>query len=198
MDREDSSGTGVATSQVTRERELLAVARLTLEAYTTTALVPVIEPIHEHLREPAAVFVTLRRATDVPGEEGELRGCVGQVEARLPLVEAVQEATIQAATTDPRFPPVRDWELPTLTIEISILSPMTPVGDLEEITIGRHGLLIAGMGRRGLLLPSVPERYRWDRRAFLCGLCSKAGLPADAWPAHAALYAFTTYCIRES
>lgn len=179
------------------EMELLAVARQTMELYTTAAMTPVIKPQHDRLLEPAAVFVTLRGRPDEPGVEGELRGCVGQVEARLPLVEAVQDAAIQAATADPRFPPVRDWELPGLTIEISILSPMTPVSDLSEIFIGRHGLLIAGMGRRGLLLPGVPEHYGWDRREFLRGLYTKAGLPNGAWPEMADLYAFTTHTIKD-
>jgi AmmeMemoRadiSam system protein A len=160
-------------------------------------MMPVIPPVAGQLAEPAAVFVTLRVRDPKPAAEEELRGCVGQIEARLPLVEAVQDATIQAATADPRFPPVHESELPALRIEISILSPMWRVSDLAQIEIGRHGLLIIGLGHRGLLLPSVATQYGWDQRSFLRGLSMKAGLPSDAWPERAELYAFTTQHLSE-
>jgi AmmeMemoRadiSam system protein A len=179
------------------QQELLEIARQTLELYITTAMMPVVPPVAGRLAEQAAVFVTLRVRDPQPGAEEELRGCVGQIEPRLPLVEAVQDATIQAATADPRFPPVHESELPGLRIEISILSPMWLVSDLAQIEIGRHGLLIAGMGRRGLLLPSVATQYGWDQREFLRGLSTKAGLPGDAWPERAELYAFTTQHLSE-
>lgn len=197
MDEHGGGETTLPAKPAAWERELLAVARQSLELYLSTGLVPVIRPRSPRLLEPAAVFVTLRVRPETPADEGELRGCVGQVEARLPLVEAVQDAAVQAATADPRFPPVQEWELSNLAIEISILSPMTPVKDLDQIVIGRHGLLIAGLGRRGLLLPSVPEHYGWDQHAFLRGLYSKAGLPDGAWPERATLQAFTTHSISD-
>lgn len=173
------------------ERELLALARSSIETYISTGMVPVVQPLDPHFREPAAVFVTLRTHSADPQHEDELRGCVGQVEAREPLSEAVQDAAIQAAISDPRFRPVQEAELPSLRIEISILSPLTLVTDLRDIEISRHGLVITGLGRRGLLLPSVPEHYGWDRATFLAGLCDKAGLPHGVWPAQAKLYSFT-------
>lgn len=179
------------------ELTLLALARQTLEVYISTGRVPMMPSDDPRLLEPAAVFVTLRTRSADPHTEGDLRGCVGQVEARAPLYEAVQDATIQAATADPRFVPVRESELAALVIEISILSPMKPVRDLREIEIGRDGLMITGMGRRGLLLPSVPLHYGWHAAEFLDGLYAKAGLPVEAWPDRAALYSFTTRSISE-
>lgn len=179
------------------ERELLALARQTIECYVESGLVPVTQTSDPHLREPAAVFVTLRTRSTNEESEDELRGCVGQIEARAPLYAAVQDAAVQAATCDPRFVPVRPEELPALRIEISILSPMTVVSDLDSVVIGRDGLLIAGMGRRGLLLPSVPVQFGWDREAFLRGMYMKSGLPEGSWPARATLYSFTTQHISE-
>lgn len=179
------------------EQELLALARQTIACYVETGLVPIVQASDPRLHEPAAVFVTLRTRSTTLESEDELRGCVGQIEARAPLYAAVQDAAVQAATCDPRFVPVRPEELPALRIEISILSPMRVVLDLDSVEIGRDGLLIAGMGRRGLLLPSVPVQFGWDRAAFLHGMYMKSGLPEGSWPARATLYSFTTRHISE-
>ena len=191
MTHEDQLAQSSQGAQQPWEDELLVIARDAITAYIGTGMLPVCHPSHPRLLEPAAVFVTLRTSAVDTNGEGDLRGCVGQVQARLPLCEAVQDAAIQAATADPRFPPVRESELDKLRIEISILSPMTLVKDLDEVEIGRHGLLIDGMGRRGLLLPSVAEQYNWDAQAFLRGLCMKAGLPDGVWPGEATLQSFT-------
>jgi AmmeMemoRadiSam system protein A len=157
------------------------------------------------LLTPAAVFVTLRvRPDSVSMEEGnetnqgELRGCIGQVEAEMPLYLAVQDAAIKAAINDPRFYPVTSEELDLLLIKISVLSPMRPVSSLEEIVIGQDGLLIIGNRRRGLLLPEVAATYRWNREEYLGFLCQKAGLPADAWPRQARLFAFSVESFGEN
>lgn len=184
--------------------ELLRLARRTITAYVATGDGVPYETDNPWLRRPAAVFVTLRVRPEpgqvtLPGEEqGELRGCIGQVEAESPLYLAVQTAAVKAATIDPRFYPVRPEELDTLTIEVSILSPMRPVRELDDIVIGRDGLLISGSRRRGLLLPEVPVHFGWDRREYVRNLCHKAGLPDDAWPARARLHAFTTDSFEES
>lgn len=194
-----------AVEDHTAERlELLRLARQTIAAYVTTGDTTPYETDDPWLQRLAAVFVTLRvrpapGQVALPGEEqGELRGCIGQVEAELPLYLAVQSAAVKAATVDPRFYPVQPEELDTLLIEISILSAMRPVRDLDDIAIGRDGLLISGSGRRGLLLPEVPVHFDWDQAEFVRNLCHKAGLPTDAWPARARLYAFTTDSFEES
>ena len=98
---------------------------------------------------------------------------------------------------DPRFPPVQAAELPEIKIEISLLSPLEPVRDTEEIQVGRHGLLIVQGQRSGLLLPQVATEEGWDRQALLEGVCRKAGLPTDAWQKGAVLFKFTTEILEE-
>ena len=87
---------------------------------------------------------------------------------------------IAAATEDPRFPPVDFAELKEVRLEISVLTPMIPVKDINEIVVGRDGLLLRQGYRSGLLLPQVPTEYGWDRDTFLTHLCDKAGLPAGS------------------
>lgn len=185
-----------------RHGELLRLARATIAHYLATGELLPYQPEDEALLVPAGVFVTLR-LRPVPGREhsdpddpedvrGELRGCIGRIEADTSLCLVVQHTAIKAATRDPRFDPVEPEELPRLMIEISVLSPFRPVDSLDEIEIGQDGLLIAGEGRRGLLLPEVAPAYGWGRETFLRALCQKAGLPDDAWPGRARLYAFTT------
>jgi uncharacterized protein (TIGR00296 family) len=87
-------------------------------------------------------------------------------------------------------------ELPSLTIEISVLSLMQPIAP-EDIEIGRHGLLITYGSRRGLLLPQVPVEHGWDATTFLEQTCHKAGLPDDAWQHGATIDAFTAEIFSE-
>ncbi len=172
--------------------ELLQLARESIRAVATTGRLPDYGTANPWFLEPAAVFVTLRGAPNAYEPQGELRGCVGQVEPDAPLYAAVQDAAAKAATIDPRFYPVQAGEVDVLSLEISILSPMRPVESYDEIEIGRDGLLIIGERRRGLLLPEVPVEYNWGAREFVRQLCRKAALPDDAWPGHARLWAFST------
>ena len=121
---------------------------------------------------------------------GALRGCIGQPSGDRPLGETVGRCAIAAATEDPRFPPVTAAELDTCDLEISVLGPMTPVGQPAEILVGRHGLLVEQHGRRGLLLPQVATEHGWDRETLLAHTCMKAGLPRDAWKTGARLFRF--------
>jgi len=81
-------------------------------------------------------------------------------------------------------------EAPKLEVSLSILSPLRPIKP-EEVEVGRHGLLVAQHGHRGLLLPQVPVEHGWDRATFLEQTCRKAGLALDAWQKGATLEAFT-------
>lgn len=126
------------------------------------------------LEQPQGVFVTLRI-------EHHLRGCIGFPEPIMPLGEAVAKAAVGAAFHDPRFPPVRKDEFPHLQIEVNVLTPPRPITDPKGIEVGRHGIIVEAHGRRGLLLPSVPVEYGWDRETFLAQTCFKAGLPPDTW-----------------
>ena len=122
----------------------------------------------------SGAFVTLEKG-------GALRGCIGHVRAYKPLEQTVSEMAVQAALHDPRFPPVTADELDGLTVEISVMSPLTVVENVSEIEVGTHGLIIQDGGRSGLLLPQVATDYGWDRETFLEHTCMKAGLPPDSW-----------------
>ncbi|MFO7661622.1 MAG: AmmeMemoRadiSam system protein A [Chloroflexota bacterium] len=187
--------TGGSSRPETHEREhseLLQLARWTLTYYLCQGKQPTCETEHYWFVTPAAVFVTLRRKPYIPGVPGELRGCIGQIEAVLPLYRAVQDAVIKAATIDPRFKPVKQDEMDNIRIEISILSGMRSIDAANDIFIGHDGLFIAGHQNSGLLLPEVAINFGWDGCEFIRHVCHKAGLPEDAWPASAKLFAFST------
>ena len=129
----------------------------------------------EELREKRGAFVSLKRRSN-----RELRGCIGHTLADLPLGEAVTRAAVAAATDDSRFSPVTLEELPSLTLEISVLGPLLPIRP-EEVQVGTHGLVVHCQGRSGLLLPQVPGNYGWDRETFLDYTCRKAGLAPATW-----------------
>jgi AmmeMemoRadiSam system protein A len=86
-----------------------------------------------------------------------------------------------AAFQDPRFPPVSSQELDQLDYEISVLTPLRRIKDVEEIQVGIHGIYLKRGGSSGLLLPQVATEWGWDRTTFLEHTCTKAGLPEDAW-----------------
>ncbi|PKL59882.1 MAG: TIGR00296 family protein [Methanomicrobiales archaeon HGW-Methanomicrobiales-4] len=138
--------------------------------------------------EKRGVFVTLTK-------HGDLRGCIGFPYAVLPLKEAIRDATRSAATEDPRFPPVRADEIADISVEVTILTEpkllnVPPHDRAEAVVIGRHGLIMKGNGRSGLLLPQVPVEWGWNTREFLDHTCIKAGLPAKSW-LEAAVQVFT-------
>lgn len=139
----------------------------------------------------AGAFVTVHQS-------GELRGCIGQIEARQPLAAAVAQCAASAATRDPRFPPMSPRELNAGTeLEISVLTPMQQVASPEEIEVGRDGLLIQQGYHSGLLLPQVATAWDWDRETFLAHTCRKAGLPQDAWKHGAEIYRFQAEIFSE-
>lgn len=151
-------------------RTLLELARGTVEAAARGERRPELKDPSGALREEGAAFVTLR------APDGDLRGCIGHVEAMEPLWESVREMAEAAASRDSRFSPVRPGEAADLRIEISVLSPMKPLRP-EEIVVGRHGLYVRVGGLSGLLLPQVAEEWRWDSAEFLRRTYEKAGLP---------------------
>lgn len=151
------------------------------------------------LGEPRGVFVTLRTYP-----HKELRGCIGFVEPRLPLINASVEAAISSATRDPRFPALKTGELENILIEITILTKpeivkvKKPEEYIERIELGKHGLIIEKSFCRGLLLPQVPVEYGWNTEEYLCHTCIKAGLEPDAWLAEdARIYCFEGVIFEE-
>jgi uncharacterized protein len=129
------------------------------------------------LTRPSGAFVTLRTGF------GDLRGCIGSIEPVAPLCEAVASNAVNAAFRDPRFHPLQRNELADLRLEISVMSPIAVVSSVEEIEVGRDGLIIRHRGRAGLLLPQVATEYAWDRETFLAQTCVKAGLAPGSWRA---------------
>jgi len=142
-------------------------------------LSPVLEEYEPVLLEPAACFVTLKRA-------GELRGCIGSLSPHRTLVADVADNAYAAAFSDPRFYPLEESELEGLELDISLLSAAEPMrftseqSLLEQLRPGEDGLIIEEGYRRGTFLPSVWEQLPTARQ-FLQHLKLKAGLPADYW-----------------
>jgi AmmeMemoRadiSam system protein A len=121
---------------------------------------------------------------------GNLRGCIGHIEANEPLGKVVPRCAVAAATADPRFPPISPDELEHIDIEISLLGPLEPIGGPAEVEIGRHGLVVELGWHRGLLLPQVATELNWNAETFLAHTCRKAGLPRDAWKNGARVWRF--------
>ena len=175
------------------QRWLLALARRAIGEKLAGGSVDLkgIEPEvpSDTLRQSAGAFVTLHTG-------GELRGCIGYIESKLPLFQTVAEGALAAAFHDPRFPPLRQEEAASLDVEISILSPPFPIAP-EDVEVGKHGLLVTAAGGRGLLLPQVAVEHGWDREQFIEETCVKAGLPRTAWKEGATLSAFTSQVFPE-
>ena len=138
----------------------------------------------EKLFEHCGVFVTINR---LEGGEKRLRGCIGYPYPTSPLVEAVIDSALNAATRDPRFYPLSEGELGNVVFEVSVLTPPEPVEVanpkeyLSKIKVGEDGLIVEKGGYKGLLLPQVPVEWSWCEEEFLCQCCVKAGLPPDSW-----------------
>jgi AmmeMemoRadiSam system protein A len=174
------------------KKTLLKIARSSIQSVLDGNPFPKKEYKSEALDQPSGVFVTLHIGED-------LRGCIGYVEPFYPLAQATQEAAVKAAMEDPRFMPITLTELASITIEISVLSPLSELYDITKIEIGKHGLVIDAGFRRGLLLPQVATEYEWDREQFLNHTARKAGLPPDAWQRkEVKLFTFTVDKFDES
>lgn len=156
---------------------LLDVARHAVVSAATGAAPPSADASADlpELNEPRGAFVTLH------GPGGALRGCIGTTEAKRPLFAVVQDMARAAALRDPRFPPVRPEEVDGLELEVSVLYPLERIQGLDEVEVGTHGLVVEGLGRRGLLLPQVAAERGWTPEVFVEHTCLKAGLPQDAW-----------------
>ncbi len=111
----------------------------------------------------------------------KLRGCIGYLEGRKPLYQTIIENSYNAAFRDHRFHPVRQSELKDITIEISVLTEPEEIRSIDDIAVGRDGLIVRRGSLQGVLLPQVPLQWGWSREEFLVNTCRKASLPDDAW-----------------
>lgn len=171
-------------------QRLLTLARRALTARVRHDRPPAVER-GGALDLPCGAFVTIHH-------RGSLRGCLGRIEADQPLSEVVGHLAAVVSDSDPRFNPVSPGELDQLDIEISVLTPPREVTSLDDIDVGRHGLIVEQGRFRGLLLPQVATEHGWDRRTFVEQTCHKAGLSADAWTRGARLLVFEAEVFGES
>lgn len=163
------------------KQTLLDIARNSIMAVVNDERLPRLnaEDYSTALRQQGVSFVTLTI-------KGKLRGCIGALEAYQPLFLDVQEHAVAAATQDYRFPPVASDEVAQLSIEISRLTPTSPLEyeqprDLPQLLQpGKDGVLITDGTRRATFLPQVWEKVS-DRREFLAHLCLKMGVSGDHW-----------------
>jgi len=164
---------------------LIQLARKTVTQYLENGKIQ--KPPKEtpqKLFEQCGVFVTI---SSIRNGEKALRGCIGYPYPTSPLVEAVIDSAINAATQDPRFEPITSDELGGVVFEVSVLTPPEPVqvdnpkDYISKIKVGEDGLIIERGYRKGLLLPQVPIEWGWCEEEFLCQCCIKAGLPPDSW-----------------
>lgn len=128
----------------------------------------------EALNQEVGAFITLKI-------DRQLRGCVGAITAKEPLHKTISDMALQAAFHDPRFSPLKMDEYDGLEVEISVLTPFKKIKSIDEIEVGKHGLMINREYNSGLLLPQVAAEHNWDRNTFLEHACIKAGLGIDAW-----------------
>ncbi len=144
---------------------------------------------HSWLDRPAATFVTLTK-------KGELRGCIGSLEAWRPLLEDLRANAVAAAMHDPRFPPIVRGEFDQVRVEVSLLSPpglLSHAGEgdlIDQLRPGEDGLILSLGRARSTFLPQVWEQLP-DPAEFVRHLKIKAGLPGDFWSAGLRFWRYT-------
>ena len=126
----------------------------------------------------------------------ELRGCIGNIFGHGPLADVVKRMAV-AAAKDRRFMNITANELHDLNIEISVLSPLKQIYSLDEIVLGKHGILIEKGNNSGTFLPQVANKMNWNVEEFV-GHCSKdkAGLGWDGWK-NASIYTYEAFVFSE-
>jgi uncharacterized protein (TIGR00296 family) len=166
-------------------RFLIRLARNAVKTYLETGkTVKAPENTSKKLFERCGVFVTIN---SLKNGKKKLRGCIGYPYPTSPLVEAVIDSAVNAATHDPRFYPLSLSELGKVVFEVSVLTPPeaveveNPKEYLAKIKVGEDGLIVEKGIFKGLLLPQVPVEWGWCEEEFLCQCCVKAGLPPDSW-----------------
>ena len=174
------------------KRNLLKIARNTIEKYLTDGNMPDVEELSDGLNAELGGFVTLH-------QDGSLRGCIGRMEGEGPFYRTVMEMAVAAAVNDFRFRPVRLGDLDSIDIEISALSPMRKISETSEIEMGKHGVMVTMGKRSGVYLPQVAVETGWTREEFMNSLCEhKAGIPRSAWKTgEADIYVYTAEVFGE-
>lgn len=180
----DSSVANRVPLSAAQGTELVRLARTTLDSFVSKKERAEPKEWKAYLREKRGVFVTLNL---LDGDTKSLRGCIGFPYPIKELGKAVIEATISAASEDPRFPPVEPGELESILVEVSALTKPEVIEvsrktDLPSaIKIGSDGLIISTKYQSGLLLPQVAVEFHMKPADFLSEACLKAGLLPDSW-----------------
>ncbi|MFA5275751.1 MAG: AmmeMemoRadiSam system protein A [Candidatus Omnitrophota bacterium] len=175
-----------------QKNKLLKLARDTITEYLTTGKILKFTENDPVLMEEMGAFVTLYK-------DGELKGCIGNISGSSPLSETIHDMAIAAATEDPRFSPLKPYELENTKIEISALSPLKEIHNIDEIVMGKHGVLVKDGLRSGVYLPQVAIETGWNKEEFMNSLCgSKARMNPDAWKkGKCEIYIFTAEVFGE-
>lgn len=158
--------------------------------------VPSAAPVQaDWLNRTGATFITLK-------EHGRLRGCIGSLEARRPLIEDVRHNAIAAAFRDPRFPPLSESELDKIEVEVSVLSEAVPMDFFDEqdalaqLRPNVDGIILEWGMHRATFLPQVWEDLP-QPSVFISHLKSKAGLPDNFWSDDIKLSRYSAQKFRE-
>ena len=169
---------------------LLRLARRSIEEFLRTGKRPRPEAGSPKLSAKRGAFVTLK-------VDNQLRGCIGYPLPQKSLIETISSMAVAAATQDYRFPSLKLEELPRTKIEISVLTVPRPVKEVNEVEVGRHGIIVSKGIAKGLLLPQVPGEYGWDLETYLRHGCLKAGLDEDEWKKDAHIEVFEAQVFSE-
>lgn len=183
---------------VSEQNRLLDIARQSIHSGLATgkALQLDLAQLEDSLQIKSAVFITLTRS-------GELRGCIGSLQAVEPLAQAVATSAFNAAFRDRRFPAVGADDLDAIRIEISVLSEMEPIevptrqALLDSLQPGVDGLLLEDRGYRSTFLPKVWEKIT-SPTEFLEQLLHKAGLGAGHWSGSLRFHRYHTLTFAEN
>lgn len=142
------------------------------------------------LLQRAGVFVSLYK-------QGKLRGCIGRFSTDNPLHLLVKEIAVSSALHDHRFSPLRTEEIPSIKIEISVITPLKKINSIDEFELGRHGIYIKKGANTGTYLPQVALNTGWTKEEFLEHCSSdKAGIGRDGWK-EAELFTYEAIIIKE-
>ena len=162
---------------------IVNLARKAIKQYLQKSVkISIEQVVRGELREKRGVFVTIKSYP-----EGSLRGCIGMPLPIKPLIDAVIDSSISAAVRDPRFPTLNIEEMENVTIEVTVLTQPSEIRGksntdiINQIEIGKHGLIIEKGSYSGLLLPQVPVEQKWGKEEYLEGISHKAGLLGNAW-----------------
>jgi AmmeMemoRadiSam system protein A len=182
------------------QRSLLGLARASIQQtirrdQTLEALVEQTQ-LTPGLCETRGAFVSLKQPPKKGQRKESLRGCIGCIVSREALHRTVIDLASKAAFHDPRFSPLVADELSTVRIEISVLTPMRPLGNADDLVVGRDGVHLSKGAASAVFLPQVAPEHGWTADVLLRQLALKAGLPQDAWR-EADLEVFTAEVFRE-